>query len=70
MDSVVGAFCTQAVSDVQSSTTFMNLAATWPARPSCDSGGMDSTGELASWYLRGAVGGYVCGYLYVSVNHS
>lgn len=30
LDSVVGAFLTQAVSDVQSSTAFMNLAATWP----------------------------------------
>jgi hypothetical protein len=32
LDSVVGAFLTQAVSDVQSSTAFMNLAATWPAQ--------------------------------------
>lgn len=31
LDSVIGAFVTQAVSDVQSSTAFMNLAATWPS---------------------------------------
>jgi hypothetical protein len=30
LDSVIGAYVTQAVSDVQSSTAFMNLAATWP----------------------------------------
>jgi len=33
LDSVIGAYVTQAVSDVQSSSAFINLAATWPAAP-------------------------------------
>jgi hypothetical protein len=71
LDSVVGAFLTQAVSDVQSSTAFMNLAATWPAQKqrhlppaaaaaganaAAAAGGAATAGCAPVWYQRGAVG--------------
>lgn len=58
LDSVIGAYVTQAVSDVQSSTAFLNLAATWPAKTAAAEGthtGGSGSG-VAPYYQRGPVG--------------